>query len=211
MDLRVAGTSADPVVTGGLDIVKGTFSFASKRFDISRGRVRLNGGALSDPDIDILATTTDNGITANIAITGTGNRPQIAFTSTPALPADEVLSRLLFGTSPANLSATEAIQLAAAVNSLRPSSGGGLNPLGKLRSALGFDRLRVVGADETGGGSGLAAGKYITKNIYVELVTNARGYTATQLEIALSKALKILTSAGSQNGNNLQLKYSKEY
>ena len=211
MDLRVTGTSAAPIVTGGLDIVKGTFSFASKRFDVSRGRVRLNGGALSDPDIDILATTTAEGITANIAITGTGNRPQIAFTSTPALPADEVLSRLLFGTSPANLSATEALQLASAVNSLRPSSGGGLNQLGKLRSALGFDRLRVVGAGETGGGTGLAAGKYLTNNIYVEIVTDARGYTATQLEIALTKALKLLTSAGSSNGNDIKLKYSKEY
>ncbi|WP_174279946.1 translocation/assembly module TamB domain-containing protein, partial [Sphingomonas bacterium] len=211
MDLRIAGTSAAPVVTGGLDVVKGTFSFAGKRFDVSRGRVRLRGGALSDPDIDILATTTAEGVTANIAITGTGNRPQIAFTSTPALPQDEVLSRLLFGTDPANLSATEAIQLAAALNSLRPSSGGGLNPLGKLRSATGFDRLRIVGAGETGGGTGLAAGKYITDNIYVEIVTDARGYTATQLEIALTKALKLLTSAGSAGGNDVKLKYSKDY
>lgn len=211
LDLRVAGTSAAPVVTGGLDIVKGTYSFAGKRFDVARGRVRLRGGALSDPDIDILATTNANGITANIAISGTGNHPQIAFTSTPTLPQDEVLSRLLFGTSPANLSATEAIQLAAALNSLRPSSGGGLNPLGKLRSSLGFDRLRVVGAGETGGGTGLAAGKYITDNIYVEIVTDARGYTATQLEIALTKWLKLLTSAGSQSGNDAKLKFSKDY
>ena len=211
MDLRVTGTSTAPVVTGGLDIVKGTYSFAGKRFDVTRGQVRLRGGALSDPAIDILATTTTNGVTANIAITGTGQRPQIAFSSTPNLPQDEVLSRLLFGTSPANLSATEAIQLAAALNSLRPSSGGGLNPLGKLRSATGFDRLRIVGAGETGGGTGLAAGKYLTDNIYVEIVTDARGYTATQLEIALTKALKLLTSAGSFGGSDVKLKYSKDY
>ncbi len=211
MDLRIAGTSAAPVVTGGLDVVKGSYSFAGKRFDVTRGRVRLRGGALSDPDIDILATTTADGVTANITISGTGNRPQIAFSSTPALPQDEVLSRLLFGTNPANLSATEAIQLAAALNSLRPSSGGGLNPLGKLRSATGFDRLRIVGAGETGGGTGLAAGKYLTDNIYVEIVTDARGFTATQLEIALTKALKLLTSAGSFGGSDVKLKYSKDY
>ena len=80
-----------------------------------------------------------------------------------------MLSRLLFGTSPSNLSATEAIQLAAALNSLRGSGGGGLNPIGKLRSATGFDRLRLVGADQaTGRGTSLAAGKYLTDNIYVE-------------------------------------------
>ncbi|HEU0043683.1 translocation/assembly module TamB domain-containing protein [Sphingomonas sp.] len=211
MDLRIGGTSAAPVITGGLDIVKGAYSFAGKRFEVTRGRVRLRGAALTDPDIDIQATTTTNGITAVINITGTGTRPQIAFTSTPALPQDEVLSRLLFGTTPTNLSAIEAVQLAAALNSLRGSGGGGLNPLGKLRSATGFDRLRVVGAGETGRGTGLAAGKYITDDIYVEIVTDARGFTATQLEIALTKALSLLTSTGSFGGSDVRLKYSKDY
>ena len=212
MDLRVGGTSAAPVITGGLDVVKGAYSFAGKRFEISRGTIRFRGGALTDPDINILASTTTNGITANIAITGTGTRPQIAFTSTPTLPQDEVLSRLLFGTSPANLSAIEGIQLAAALNSLRGSGGGGLNPLGKLRSATGFDRLRVVGADEaTGRGTSLSAGKYLTSNIYIEIITDARGMTATQLEIALTKSLSLLSSAGSFGGTNASLKYSRDY
>jgi translocation and assembly module TamB len=212
MDLRIGGTSAAPVITGGLDIVKGAYSFAGKRFEVTRGRIRLRGGALTDPDIDIQATTTTNGITAVINITGTGLRPQIAFTSTPTLPQDEVLSRLLFGTTPTNLSATEAIQLAAALNSLRGSGGGGLNPLGKLRSATGFDRLRIVSGNETGGkGTALAAGKYITDDIYVEVVTDARGFTATQLEIALTRALSLLTSTGSFGGSDVRLKYSKDY
>jgi len=212
MDLRVGGTAVAPVIQGGLDVVKGAYSFAGKRFEITRGRVRFQGGALTDPDIDILATTEAEGITANIAITGTGQRPRIAFSSTPALAQDEVLSRLLFGSSPENLSATEAIQLAAALNSLRGSGGGGLNPLGKLRSATGFDRLRVLGADEaTGRGTALAAGKYLTDDIYVEIVTDARGFTATQLEIALTRALSLLTSTGSFGGSNVNLKYSRDY
>jgi len=212
MDLRIGGTSAAPTIGGGIDLVRGTFSFAGKRFEVTRGQIRFRGGALADPDINIQASTTSDGVTVVLNVTGTGQRPQIAFTSTPALPQDEVLSRLLFGTRPENLSATEAIQLAAALNSLRPSSGGGLNPLGKLRSATGFDRLRVLGADDTSGrGTALAAGKYLTDDIYVEIVTDARGFTATQLEIALTKALSLLTSAGSFGGSNASLRYSRDY
>lgn len=212
MNLRIGGTSAAPTIGGGLDLVRGTYSFAGKRFDVTRGTIRFRGSALTDPDINIQASTTVNGITAVIVVTGTGQRPQIAFTSTPALPQDEVLSRLLFGTNPENLSATEALQLASALNSLRGSGGGGLNPLGKLRSAIGFDRLRVLGADEaTGRGTSLAAGKYLTDDIYVEIVTDARGFTATQLEIALTKALSLLTSTGSAGGSDARLKYSKDY
>ncbi len=212
MDLRIGGTSAAPVITGGLDLVRGTYSFSGKRFEVNRGTIRFRGGALTDPDINIQATTTTDGITVVINVTGTGQRPQISFTSTPTLPQDEVLSRLLFGTNPENLSATEAIQLASALNSLRGSGGGGLNPLGKLRSAIGFDRLRVLGADEASGrGTSLAAGKYLTDDIYVEIVTDARGFTATQLEIALTRALSILTSTGSFGGSSGSVRYRKDY
>ena len=210
-NMKIGGTSSAPVISGGLDIVRGTYSFAGTRFEVTRGEVRFRGGALTDPDINIQATTAKNGTTFLINVTGTGQRPQIAFTSSPALPQDEVLSRLLFGTNPENLSATEAIQLAAALNSLR-GSGGGLNPLGKLRSATGFDRLRVLGADEASGrGTALAAGKYLTDDIYIEIVTDARGMTATQLTVALTKALSVLSQAGSFGGSNVQLKYSRDY
>ncbi|SDA12951.1 translocation/assembly module TamB domain-containing protein [Sphingomonas sp. NFR15] len=210
-DMRVSGSSANPKIVGKAEIVRGTYTFSGKRFDIDHGIVRFNGGALSDPTLDISATTTVDTVSAIIAIGGTGQHPQITFTSTPTLPQDEVLSRLLFGTSVTDLSATEAIQLAAALNSLR-GGGGGLNPLGKLRSATGFDRLRIVGGDKaTGQGTSLAAGKYITKNIYVEIITDARGFTATQLEIALAKGLSALSQAGTFGSSNVSVRYKRDF
>ncbi|WP_326524387.1 translocation/assembly module TamB domain-containing protein [Sphingomonas sp.] len=210
-DIRVGGTSAAPSVTGQARVVRGTYSFAGKRFDLTRGIVRFEGGPLGNPILDIAATTSTGGVTATITIGGNALNPQLAFTSTPALPQDEVLSRLLFGSSVTNLSATQAIQLAAALNSLR-GSGGGLNPLGKLRSVTGIDRLRILGADEaTGRGTALAAGQYLTDDIYIEIITDSRGFTATQLEIALTRALSILSSTGSFGGSNVNLKYSKDY
>jgi translocation and assembly module TamB len=211
-DLRVGGTSAAPIVTGEARVVRGTYSFAGKRFELTRGTVQFQGGPISNPTLDIAASTTTQGITATIAISGRALQPNVTFVSSPNLPQDEVLSRLLFGSSVTNLSATEAIQLAAALNSLRGSGGGGLNPLGTLRSVTGIDRLRILGSDEaTGRGTALAAGQYITDDIYVEIITDARGFTATQLEIALSRALSILSSTGSFGGSNVNLRYSRDY
>ncbi len=211
MDMRIGGTSAAPRVVGRLQIVRGTYSFSGKRFDVTKGDVRFDGGPLSDPEIELSATTTTSDVDVTINVTGTGTKPHIAFTSTPALPQDEVLSRLLFGSSVTNLSAVQAIQLAAALNSLR-GSGGGLNPLGKLRSVTGIDRLRILGADEASGRStSLAAGKYITNNIYVEIITDARGFTATQLEVSLTKALSVLSQAGSFGGSNVTVRYKKDF
>jgi translocation and assembly module TamB len=209
-DMRIGGTSNAPSVVGRLETVRGTYSFAGRRFDIDHGYVTFQGG-LFNPELDISASTTVDAVSAVINITGTAQRPQIAFTSTPALPQDEVLSRLLFGSSVTSLSPTQAIQLAAALNSLR-GSGGGLNPLGKLRGAAGIDRLRVLGADESAGrGTALAAGKYISNNIYVEIITDARGFTATQLEISLAKALSVLSQTSSFGGSNVSLRYKKVY
>jgi len=211
-DLRVGGTAIDPRVTGRLSVVRGTYSFAGRRFDLAEdGEVRFEGGPVNDPQLDLSASTSVEGVTATIRIGGHALNPQVTFSSTPALPQDEILSRLLFGASLTSLSPTQAIQLAAALNSLR-GSGGGLNPLGKLRSASGIDRLRVLGADKTAGrGTALAAGQYISNDIYVEVITDARGFTATQLEVALSKALSILSQTGSFGGSNVSLRYSKDY
>lgn len=104
------------------------------------------------------------------------------------------------------------MQLAASLNSLRGGGGGGLNPLGALRSAGGIDRLRILGADDTTGrGTAVAAGMYLVDDVYVEIITDARGFTATQLEIALSRTLSVLSQFGSSGGSNVNVRYSREY
>lgn len=210
-DMRITGTTAKPIVVGGLDVIRGTYSFSGRRFELTKGNIRFGGSDLYNPTISISASTTVEGVSAILNVTGTAQRPEIAFTSTPSLPQDEVLSRILFGSNVSNLSATQAIQLAAALNGLR-GSGGGLNPLGKLQGASGIDRLRILGADNaTGRGTALAAGQYITNNVYVEIITDARGFTATQLEVALSKALSVLSQTGGATGTSVNMRYSKDY
>lgn len=211
-DMRIGGTVGAPRVVGELDVVRGTYSFAGKSLALDdQSKVTFDGGPLTDPLLAISANTTTNGVTATVNIAGRAQAPQITFTSIPALPQDEVLARLLFGSSVTSLSPIEAVQLAAALNSLR-GSGGGFNPLGKLRGVAGFDRLRVLGANPaTGQGTSLAAGKYLARHVYIEVITDARGFTATQLDVALSKALSLLSSTSSFGDSNAALRYRRDH
>lgn len=211
-DMRITGTAAAPRIVGRLEVLRGTYSFAGRRFELGQnGAIIFNGADFTDPELSLSAETTVENVNAIINIGGRAQRPQISFTSTPVLPQDEILSRLLFGASVTNISPIQAVQLAAALNSLR-GSGGGLNPLGKLRSVTGLDRLRVLGADEASGRStAVSAGQYIGNSIYVEIITDARGFTATQLEIALTRTLSILSATGSFGGSNVTLRYSRDY
>jgi translocation and assembly module TamB len=210
-DFTIAGTSSAPSLSGEVELIRGTLGFAGKSFELTEGLVSFNGGKTIDPTVRIVATEDVEDVTVNVNVGGRAMNPEITFTSTPSLPQDELMSRILFGSSVANLSAIQAVQLASSLNSLR-GSGGGLNPLGKLRSAAGIDRLRILGADETTGrGTALAAGQYLTDDIYVELITDARGFTATQLEVSLNKWLSVLSQAGGSGVNSVSARVKKNY
>lgn len=210
-NFKVGGTVTEPRITGRSDLFRGTYDFAGRRFDLQRGEIRFLGESPIDPVLDISAAGGVQGLDAVIRVTGRGERPEIVFSSTPALPEDELLSRLLFGTSITNLSAPEALQLAAAVASLN-SSGGGLDPINRVRAATGLDRLRIVPADvTTGQGTAIAGGKYIGRKVYVEVITDARGYSATTVEFQITRWLALLSSVSTIGRESANVRVSKDY
>ena len=210
-DLRVAGTVTEPRITGEAELLRGTYDFAGRRFDLVRGNIRFQGEAPVNPQLDIAAEARVRGLNAQIRVSGRSQRPEIAFTSTPALPQDELLSRILFGTSITNLSAPEAVQLAAAVASLN-DPGGGLDPINALRRSVGLDRLRILPADVTQGiGTQFAAGKYLGRRVYVEVVTDARGYSATTVEYQITRWLSLLSTISTIGRESVNVRVSRDY
>lgn len=210
-DLHLGGTVTDPAIKGRADLIRGSYDFAGRRFDLSRGTIRFLGETPPNPVLDIVAEGGVQGLNATIHVTGRAQKPEIAFTSTPALPQDELLSRLLFGTSITNLSAPEALQLAAAVAALN-NSGGGLNPINAVREAIGLDRLRILPADiTTGAGTAIAAGKYIGRHVYVEVITDGRGYSGTRIEYQITRWLSLLAQVSTIGRQSVNVRVSKDY
>ena len=165
----------------------------------------------ANPSLDIAANADATGLNATIRVTGPAQKPEIAFTSVPALPEDELLSRLLFGTSITNLSAPEALQLAAAVAALQNGKGG-LSPINAVRRAAGLDRLRILPADpQTKAGTAVAVGKYITRRFYAEIITDGAGYSATQVEFQVTRWLSVLSSLSTLGRQSANLRVSKDY
>jgi translocation and assembly module TamB len=211
-NIRLRGTTADPRIGGSATIVprQGFYSFAGTRFDITRGRIDFDEDAPPDPRIDLEAQTTANGLSVTVSVTGRAARPEIAFSSTPSLPEEEILSRLLFGGSISNLSATDALQLGAALASLR--GGSGIDPINKLRQAVGLDRLRIVPADPAlNRGTALALGKRFGHRFYGEVITDGRGYSATNVEFRITSWLALLGTVSSLGRESATLEYSKDY
>lgn len=209
-NITLTGTVDAPRLSGQADLVRGEYEFAGREFDLERGRITFRGESPPNPALDIAASANLTDLNATINVRGTGLQPEISFTSSPALPEDELLARLLFGSSITDISAPEAVQLAAALASLR--GGGGLDPINALRGAIGLDRLRIVeGNQTTGQGTSIAAGKYITRNTYVEIVTDGRGYSATQVEFQITRWLSLLSSLSTIGRQSANVRVSKDY
>ena len=210
-DLNVGGFADAPRFTGRADLVRGDYDFAGRNFKLDRGVIRFQGESPPDPLLDIQASAQVQGLDASVRVRGTGLKPEITFASNPQLPQDELLSRILFGTSITNLSAPEALQLASAVAALQSGSGS-LDPINALRKAIGLDRLRIVPADvATGQKTAIAAGKYITRKLFVEVVTDGQGYSATRVEYQITRWLSLLSTVSTVGRSNAAVRVSKDY
>ena len=209
-DLHLRGPLREPTLDGHADLVGGTYEFAGARFDLTRGRIIFTESAAADPRLDIAAVANITGLTATLTVHGTSLKPQIAFSSVPPLPEEEVLSRLLFGDSVTKISAPEAFQLGAALTSLH--SGGGLDPINKVRSVVGLDRLRILPPDPTiGRQQAVAAGKYFGRHFYAEVVSDGHGYSASNIEARLTRWLSVLGSVSTVNQQSVNIRVSKDY
>jgi translocation and assembly module TamB len=210
-NLQIGGLADAPRFTGRAELVQGNYDFAGRSFRLDRGVIRFLGESPPNPLLDIHAQAQVQGLDASVIVGGTGLKPEITFASSPPLPQDELLSRILFGTSITNLSAPEALQLASAVAALRSGSGS-LDPINALRRAVGLDRLRIVPADvATGQKTAIAAGKYIRHKLFVEVVTDGQGYSATNVEYQMTRWLSILSTVSTIGRASASVRVSKDY
>ena len=99
-ELRIRGTTDSPTVGGGFELQRGFFTLASSKLTFSNGTVTFNGAGLKNksipPSISPPSTQVAD-VTATVRITGLADAPKIELSSTPDLPQDEILARLLFG------------------------------------------------------------------------------------------------------------------
>jgi translocation and assembly module TamB len=145
--LTITGTTAAPSIDGNLEVVRGTYNFLGTTATLSSGTISFLGGNRINPEINIEARLSSTDVIAIIRVTGTATQPKIALTSQPELPQDEILSRVLFGTSVSSITAAQGLQIAQAAAAL--ANGGDIGVLERVRQGLGLDRLTLGSATAT--------------------------------------------------------------
>lgn len=205
LDLRLAGTSANPLVYGTARAVRGTLALSGQPFEIEDALISFTGDPL-DAQINLRAVRDTADLSARIHLIGTARDPEVTFTSDPPLPEDEILPQVLFGRSVEDLSALEAAQLAASLAAL--SGRASLDLVDAARAAAGLDRFNV--RQDEDGGFLVAGGVYLTRNVYLEVERTGLGQAQTRVEWTLRPRLVLITSFLANGDQRVSLRWRRE-
>jgi len=203
--VRLTGPISNIQPVGAFDMLRGRIEILGQRITFDEGHVTLVGDL--NPQLNFVARSQGNNITAIVTVTGTVDDLNIVFSSQPELPQDEVLAQLIFKRSIGELSAFQIAQLAAAAAELAGGSNNSL--MGKLRDSVGLDDLDVV--TDSKGQASVRAGRYIRDNIYLGVEAGAAGSTKGTINLDITKHLKAKGSLGADGDSSGGLFYEKDY
>lgn len=193
--LRVRGALNDPLVIGSVRSVRGQFNLLSKLFTLRPSTISFNGGAVSNPLLDVTLRYEVPEITADVRVSGSVRRMKLELSSTPSLPQEEIISRVMFGRGSSELGRFESLRLAAAVAQLAGFGSGGLGIFDLGRTVLGVDVLRINSSTDKDSGdeeSSLEVGKFIGEKIYLGVEQGLEpDSTAVIMELELTPHSKL--------------------
>ncbi len=203
--LRVTGTTANIVPSGAFELIRGRLDILGQRLALEQARITLQGGLT--PVLDIRATTETEDTEIAVEVLGRADRPEIRFTSSPELPQEEVLARLIFGRGLETLSPIQAARLAIAVRTLAGQGGEGI--VGNIRSGAGLADLDVTTNED--GNAAVRAGAYLGENIYSDVTIDSAGETQLNLNLDVSPSLTVRGGVTNEGSSSLGIFFERDY
>ncbi len=202
--IRLNGPVNNVSPTGAFDLRRGRLLILGQRLDLTQGRVTLSGDL--DPVLSLVAQTDAGDVVAYITVSGRASDIKVSFTSSPELPEDEVLAKIIFGRSIEELSPSQIIKLASIAAELTGGSSPGL--VDTLRRGTGLDDLDIV--QDKQGDTAVKAGKYLSDNVYVGVQAGQNTQEAT-INLDITNDVTARGTVDSEGGSSLGIFLEKDY
>jgi translocation and assembly module TamB len=201
--VRVTGPITDIRPVGSFELRRGRLALLGRRIVLDEGSITLTGTL--NPRLNFVARTRSGEVTAIIRITGRVSDLDVAFSSEPSSPDDEVLAQVIFGRSVGELSPFQIAQLAAAAAELTGGAAPGL--VSGLRAGTGLDDLDVVADGD--GNAAVRAGKYIADNVYLGVEAGSESRATINLDI--TDDLTARGAVGTEGDSEIGIFYERDY
>ncbi|MGY6534532.1 MAG: translocation/assembly module TamB domain-containing protein [Pararhodobacter sp.] len=203
--LRLTGTTQDIIPSGGFTLIRGRLDLLGSRFNLTEGIASLVGSFT--PFVRLVATTDSDGVATSIILEGEADALNIRFESSPELPEDEVLARLIFRRSLTSLSPFQAAQLAMSVATLTGFSDNSF--LSRTRAALGLDDLDLT--TDADGTTAVRAGRYIGERVYSDVSVDSTGRAEVSINLDLTQSLTLRGRTNTEGRTGLGVFFERDY
>lgn len=196
-ELQITGEPDQLKLKGEIKLEKGGYKLNGQQFELRNGVITLAGDPEKKTKLYVVASRDISDYRVDIVLQGKLTNPNIILRSTPSLPQQEILSLILFGKSPTEISYTQDKQLERSLSSLmKEQSGPGV--LNKLQKTIGIDRIDItrqeIGDREE---TSISVGKYLTDDTYISLKQGlGEEPTRVSIETKVTKNLKLQVDAG---------------
>jgi len=208
--LHIGGTKADPRLAGTLNVVRGDLTFLGRRSNLEEGALTFTRDSPPSPYVNVVAVADTNDIEARLRLSGNFNALELDMQSTPPLPQDEILARVLFGKDLSAVGPGQALQLAryAAVFS---GKQGGMELLSGPQELPGLDKIDIIQGGSLAETS-LGFGENLNDRVYVELEQGIGPESGrARIEIELTDDLSLEGKASGNNRNSIGLYWKRDY
>jgi len=201
----------EPLITGNISAVRGTYKIFGKLFKIQEGNVSFPGVKEINPLLDITALYNVSDVDIFVNLGGDVKNPKIKLSSDPSLEETDIISYLIFGSSSNNLGTGERSSLSQVATGL----AGGV-ALNQLKGVLGDDVSPDVLSFGTGtAGPELEVGKYLNDDLYIAYERKSSSDSSSSIptdtvkvEYRLFDYLSVGSDVGSeQSGGDLFLNF----
>ena len=201
----------EPLITGNISTVRGTYKIFGKLFKIQEGNVNFPGVKDLNPLLDITALYNVSDVDVFVGIGGDVKNPKIKLSSNPSLQETDIVSYLIFGSSSNSLGTGERSSLSQVAAGL--AGGVALNQLkGVLGDAISPD---VLSFGTGTAGTELEVGKYLNDDFYIAYERKSSIDSSSSIptdtvkvEYRLSDFLSVGSDVGSeQSGGDLFLNF----
>ena len=204
--LKLSGLLSNTAATGAFRLQRGSLKLIARRLEFESGRLDFYGDL--DPRIHLVAVSRRSDATINLTISGRASAPEIVVTSSPEMPQEEALARLIFDRSMTSLSPLQLAQIAGAIATLSGGSGSGL--LTSLQNKLGVDWLEVTEAES--GETAVGIGKRLNDRLSVGVEQMTRTNTSrVTIDLDVSSNLKLRGALGTDGATRAGVFYEKDY
>ncbi len=201
-----------PILNGNLEVINGKYIFAGREFQLDsaqQGKVQFVGNSPPNPTLSLTGIAQLKDLLIKLQAEGVASDFSLTLTSEPAFPQDEILSRVLFGRSLDKISPIQGLHLAQTLSDLSGSGEKRFNLINGIKNTLKIDTLRLESTDKDS--TSLAAGKYITEKIYVELEKNPSEEDNLSVEVELTPQILLDTEIGGTDNGKVGLQWKLDY